>query len=97
MNGQARRKRGSVALAMAMGIALVVLGTVICLQHLTGNEFKIKDYAVPVNVGTCFFFGFVLLWWAVSGGNNQWGIGFETITMAVTVVLAVIAMLALTA
>jgi hypothetical protein len=75
-----------------MGLALVALGVVIAIK---GHQFKIKDYATPINIGASLFFGIVLLWWAFSE-NKPWGIGFETITMAVTVVLAVLGVLTLT-
>lgn len=85
------RKTGSVVLAATIGVTLLVLGFWI----LRFGDLNLKDYSAPVNIGTCILFGIVLLWWAVSA-NKEWGIGFETITMVVTVVTAVIAILTLT-
>ena len=84
------RKKGSVALSVIMGIALLFLGLVIWRFG-----FNPKEYAVQINVVACVFFGVILLWWAATP-NRDWGIGFPSITMAVTVVLAVIAILTLT-
>jgi hypothetical protein len=72
-----------------MGTMLIALAAALCF-----SEFTVKDYSREINVGTCLFFSGILFWWASSEGK-AWGIGFETITMAVTVVLAVIAILAL--
>ncbi|PJG53793.1 hypothetical protein CVM73_18950 [Bradyrhizobium forestalis] len=54
----------------------------------------VRAHRVVVNGGACILFGLVLLWWTF-GENESWGIGFETVTMTVTVVTAVIAILAL--
>jgi len=84
------RKQGSTILAFALAIALFILALAIWI-----TDFHINDHAKAVNIFTCIFFGGVLFWWAVSWGK-AWGIGFETITMSVTVILAVIAILTLT-
>ena len=88
MNG---RKHGSIVLALLMGIGLWGLALAI---HFA--DFKIHDHQKKINIGTCVFFGLIVFWWVFSEGKS-WGIGFETITMAVTVILSVIAILTLTA
>jgi len=88
MNGHGR-KHGSIVLAVVMGLAMIGLALGIYFG------FKISEYPKPVNILTCIVFAGILFWWAFSE-DKEWGIGFETITMAVTVILAVIAILTLT-
>jgi hypothetical protein len=85
------RKTRSVVLVMIMGAGLLIFGGLVAVF----GDINPKDHAYFINVATCIFFGFILLWWAISE-HMCWGIGFETITMSVTVILAVVAILTLT-
>ncbi|MCP1846828.1 MULTISPECIES: hypothetical protein [unclassified Bradyrhizobium] len=84
------RKDGSFALTVITGSALLILGIAILTSYIV----DIRAHRAFVNGGACILFGSILLWWAFSEGKN-WGIGFETVTMTVAVVTAVIAILAL--
>jgi hypothetical protein len=89
------RKKGSSILAGAVGIALLILGGAILAPMIVDvGTIDIRAHRVVVNGGACVLFGLVLLWWAVTEGKD-WGIGFETVTMTVAVVTAVIAILTL--
>jgi hypothetical protein len=90
VNGHERRKRESIALTIIMGLALIGLALAYGIA-----DFKLREHPKAVNIVTCVVFGGILFWWAFSE-DKSWGIGFETITMAVTVILAVIAILTLT-
>jgi len=83
-------KRGSNLLTGGTALALLILGTVI----FASGAVDIRANRVIVNGGACVVFGLVLLWWTVGEGSD-WGIGFETVTMTVAVLTAVIAILAL--
>lgn len=85
------RKPGSSILAGIIGFLLVVLAISIFLGAID----NLKQHRILVNGGSSLLFGIVLFWWAVSN-KRQWGIGFETVTMVVGVVTAVIAILTLT-
>jgi hypothetical protein len=86
------RKGGSNVLTGATGGALLILGLAILASFVV----DIRANRVIVNGGGC-----ILLDWFFCGGpllkTIGWGIGFETVTMTVTVVTAVIAILALNA
>ena len=84
------RKRGSIGLTIIMGLALIGLALGFHLY-----DFKIRDHSKAVNITSCVVFGAMLFWWALSEAKT-WEIGFETITMAVTVILAIVAILTLT-
>ncbi|SFQ05044.1 hypothetical protein SAMN05216330_11445 [Bradyrhizobium sp. Ghvi] len=84
------RKRGSNFLTGGTALALLTLGIVI----FASGAVDIRSNRVIVNGGACVLFGLVLLWWTFGEGRD-WGIGFETVTMTVAVVTAVIAILAL--
>jgi hypothetical protein len=86
------RKCGSIVLTAATGAALLGLGITI----LASVVVDLRAHRTAVNGGACLLFGTILLWWTFSEGK-RWGIGFETVTMTVAVVTAVIAILALTA
>jgi hypothetical protein len=87
------RKKGSVYLAFALSVSLLALGA--CIAFGPSPDFKNPITLKIVNGGSATLFGIVLLWWAVSE-EKDWGIGFETITMVVTVVTAVVAIFTLT-
>jgi hypothetical protein len=87
------RKNGSNILAVVLGFLLIVLA--VCIGFGFTPDFKDKDTLIAVNAGSSALFGGVLLWWAASE-NKAWGIGFETVTMVVGVVTAVVAILTLT-
>jgi len=82
-------RRGSNLLTRATGAALLIFGIAILAYPL-----DIRAHRVIVNGGACILFGLVLLWWTY-GEGREWGVGFETVTMTVAVVTAVIAILAL--
>jgi hypothetical protein len=87
----AGRKTGSMVLTAVTGVALVVLGLAIFGSFIV----DLKAYRLTVNGGACVLFGLVLLWWAFSE-EKDWGVGFETVTMTVGTITAVIAILTLT-
>jgi len=87
----ADRKTGSNVLTAVTGVALLALGFAILGSIIV----DLKAHRLAVNGGACILFGVILLWWAFSAGKD-WGIGFETVTMTVGVVTAVIAILTLT-
>ncbi|MGY4466944.1 hypothetical protein ACVWWK_002626 [Bradyrhizobium sp. LB9.1b] len=83
-------KRGSNLLTGATGGALLLLGGAILASYVV----DVRANRVIVNGGACILFGVVLLWWTF-GEDKNWGMGFETVTMTVAVVTAVIAILTL--
>lgn len=89
----AGRKCGSNVLASIIGGALIALA--IGIASGWSPNFQDRSTLKVVNGGSSVLFGIVLLWWAASE-DRAWGIGFETVTMVVGVVTAVIAILTLT-
>ncbi|MBH5370960.1 hypothetical protein [Bradyrhizobium glycinis] len=88
-------KTGSNILTIMTGGALLLLGAAILVSFFVfGVIVDLRAYRVGVNGCACILFGLVLLWWAFGEGSD-WGIGFETVTMTVAVVAAVIAILTL--
>lgn len=82
------RKKGSNVLAFVIGVALIALGACTLLGvHVSLDK---NELARLINGGSSALFGIVLFWWAISE-RKTWGIGFETVTMVVGVVTAVIA------
>jgi hypothetical protein len=90
----AGHKKGSNALACGLGFLLLALGVCIGFGLFT-PDFRDATMRKIVNAGSSSLFGIVLLWW-VMGEDRTWGIGFESVTMIVGVVTAVIAILTLT-
>jgi Kef-type K+ transport system membrane component KefB len=96
---QGLRQQGSTVAAYILGVILIVLA----IYLFTGGEVNWVKVQRFVNGATCAVFALTLFLWARS---KDWTtehhqksirkIGFETITMLVTIVTAVIAILTLT-
>jgi hypothetical protein len=92
------RRTGSSVLAAAIGFLLVALGlaawisTPFFVDWIAG----LRSHARAIDVAASLLFGVVLLWWAASAGDKPFGIGFETVTMVVAAVAALIAIFTLT-
>src|SRR5216684_7303501 len=103
----AERKNGSILAALLGGLAVVGFGIFTLYTGQTPNRLEYL-----INGGASILFGLVLLWWVFSQENPQeqgfrwpnpfyrgkrnWGIGFETITMVVTVLTAIVVIFTLT-
>jgi len=92
------RNIGSSIVAFVFGAVLLLFG--IYLQRV--DHFDWTHYRKPIEFGSCYVFGGVLIIWALTKKWSQYvpgsvfRIGFETVTMIVAVVTAVIAILTLT-
>jgi len=88
----AERKRGSNHLALVTGVALIVLAL---LTFFDWNPpLEPREPHKLIDGGASVLFGAVLLVWRFSE-DETWGVGFESVTMIVGVVTAVIAIFAL--
>jgi hypothetical protein len=86
-------RTGSTFFAAVLGGSLLVLAYVVIIRGYRPNLGDPTTFKVGIG-GSAALFGMVLLWW-VAGEGKKWGIGFETITMVVTVVTALVAIIAL--
>jgi hypothetical protein len=98
------RKNGSILTALIAGVLVGIIG-IAELAH--APPYKCED---AINGGSGILFAIVLLWWVFSDENpygkfrwsnpfylgRHWGIGFETVTMVVTVVSALVIIFTLT-
>ena len=94
-----RNKRNLGSSRAAVGCAALLFGVAFIRSQL---EIDWKTCAKWIDVGSCLAFGLVLIWWALSKKraehepHSAGKIGFETITMIVAVVTAVVAIFTLT-
>jgi hypothetical protein len=88
----AGHKKGSDVFAVVIGGGLVVLAALTFAGW--SPDLKDKETVKLLTGGSSLLFGSVLLLWCF-GENKEWGVGFESVTMIVGVVTAVIAIFAL--
>jgi membrane protease YdiL (CAAX protease family) len=99
------RKNGSILVALIAGIGVGGIGIYTLYAGVTPDK---REYLT--NGGTSIVFALIMLWWVFSREKprepgfrwqafyeeRNWGIGFETVTMVVTVVTALVAIFTLT-
>ena len=88
----AGHKSGSNVLAAMVGVGLVALA--IFTFAGWSPDLKDKETVKLLTGGSSVIFGIVLLLWCF-GEHHEWGVGFESVTMIIAVVTAVIAIFAL--
>ena len=96
------RNLGSTLTAVAVGAVLMIFAAYLGLAWWCGRFFDVGQFEKVIDIGSCAIFGAVLLWWglckpfATYDRSTAGKIGFETITMIVTVITALIAIFTLT-
>jgi uncharacterized membrane protein YiaA len=99
------RQQGSTITARILGVVLVCVGVLLPAITNLKPGFDWISYRAWVNYGSCILFGGMLLWWGFCKSltkpvdhyqETKSRIGFETITMVVGVLTALIAIWTLT-
>jgi hypothetical protein len=108
LDAMEKRKNGSILIALLGGGLLLIwgIGTIASF-----DQTKLPTGELLTNGISCILFSVVLLWWVFSPEdhntlawkfpwpfypNRNWGIGFPTITMVVTVYSAIVIIFTLT-
>jgi hypothetical protein len=95
----ARRRNGSTAVGIVFGVVLALGIPAPLCQQMTQGALE-----VALDALCCLIFAVILIWWSISGStglrrplfnDRGWGIGEPTVTMVITIVTAVVAIITL--